>query len=176
MGRGQRLIQASDGEWLSIQVAPSSLHPAFDKAGKYFDVEIRHVQVDPVKLICNLTQLEAAIDGNTILIAASAPSYPQVIHGTSAQLFGYSGWVAQMRIKVVNFSLALFIFRHVYSIDGFPQRISLSVTVIRIMIWLQCYAGCSSWRKASPLPGLGTGTSYQCRPYCYPQSLGLIFS
>lgn len=60
-------------------VAPSSLHPAFDKAGQYFNVEIKHVEVDPVKLVCNLTDLEAAIDENTILIAASAPSYPQAI-------------------------------------------------------------------------------------------------
>lgn len=60
-------------------VAPSSLHPAFDKAGHYFDVEIKHVPVDETTLVCKLHELEAAIDENTIFMAASAPSYPQAI-------------------------------------------------------------------------------------------------
>lgn len=69
------------------QVAPSSLHPAFDKAGHYFDVEIRHVAVDTATLVCDLDKYEAAIDENTIFIAASAPSYPQVnrLNATAAR-------------------------------------------------------------------------------------------
>lgn len=57
-------------------VVPSTAHPAFHKAGNYFDVEVRVV---PVEIDYRVTaeNIEAAIDANTILLVASAPSYPQ---------------------------------------------------------------------------------------------------
>lgn len=56
-------------------VLPASAHPAFDKAAHYFGVRVVRVplradyRADPAAM-------EAAITPNTILIAASAPSYP----------------------------------------------------------------------------------------------------
>ncbi|XP_077970387.1 uncharacterized protein LOC144425060 [Styela clava] len=60
-------------------VAPSSIHPAFEKAAHYFDIDVKHVVVGKETLQSNLRQYEQTIDDNTILLAASAPSYPQAI-------------------------------------------------------------------------------------------------
>lgn len=57
-------------------VLATSAHPAFDKAGEYFDVEMVHVPIrddyraDPEKM-------EKAIDKNTILLVGSACDYPK---------------------------------------------------------------------------------------------------
>lgn len=61
-----------------MQVAPTSIHPAFEKAAHYFDLIMKHVPVDPETLVCDLEKYEEAIDSNTILLLASAPAYPQV--------------------------------------------------------------------------------------------------
>jgi sphinganine-1-phosphate aldolase len=55
-------------------VAPVSAHPALDKAGEYLDVEIRRTPVD-AELRSDPTAVEGAIDGDTIMLYASAPSY-----------------------------------------------------------------------------------------------------
>nr|CAB3266029.1 sphingosine-1-phosphate lyase-like [Phallusia mammillata] len=60
-------------------VAPSSIHPAFEKAAHYFDLTMKHVQVDPETLTCDTKEYENMIDSNTILLLASAPAYPQAI-------------------------------------------------------------------------------------------------
>jgi sphinganine-1-phosphate aldolase len=59
-------------------VAPVTIHPAFDKAAALFGLQIRKAAVDPGGCAIPAT-LEALINGNTILIAASAPSYPNGI-------------------------------------------------------------------------------------------------
>jgi sphinganine-1-phosphate aldolase len=57
-------------------VLPTSAHAAFDKAGKYFGVEVRRVAVrddwraDP-------EAMRQRIDDDTVLVVASAPQYPQ---------------------------------------------------------------------------------------------------
>ncbi len=56
-------------------IVPSSVHPAFVKAGHYFDVEIRHVPVAEDGRAA-LASTRAAIDDQTIMLVGSAPSYP----------------------------------------------------------------------------------------------------
>lgn len=55
-------------------VAPSSVHPAFDKAGMMMDIEVRRV---PVKdYLADVAAIAAAIDGNTVMLIGSAPCFP----------------------------------------------------------------------------------------------------
>jgi sphinganine-1-phosphate aldolase len=55
-------------------VAPSSVHPAFDKAGMMMDIEVRRV---PVKdYLADVDAMAAAIDDNTIMLVGSAPCFP----------------------------------------------------------------------------------------------------
>jgi sphinganine-1-phosphate aldolase len=56
-------------------VAPITIHPAFDKAAVYFGLLIRKVPVDENRC-ASPAAMEKLINENTILIAASAPSYP----------------------------------------------------------------------------------------------------
>jgi len=58
-------------------VAPVSAHPALNKAGQYLDVEIRRTPLD-AELRSDPAAIEAAIDADTIMLYASAPSY---VHG-----------------------------------------------------------------------------------------------
>jgi sphinganine-1-phosphate aldolase len=56
-------------------IVPDTIHVAFDKAGKYFDVKIKKIPVgDDFKV--DVKKLKKAITRNTIMIAASAPQYP----------------------------------------------------------------------------------------------------
>lgn len=55
-------------------VVPISIHPAFEKAGHYFDVEVIHVPL-AADFRVNMTAFEKAINGNTILLVGSAPQY-----------------------------------------------------------------------------------------------------
>ena len=56
-------------------VAPSTIHPAFDKAAMLFGLTMRKAQVE-ADCSANPATLESLITTNTILILASAPSYP----------------------------------------------------------------------------------------------------
>jgi glutamate/tyrosine decarboxylase-like PLP-dependent enzyme len=56
-------------------VLPASAHPAFDKAGAYFDVQVMRVPVNEL-YIPEIETIEKAINKNTILLVGSAPSYP----------------------------------------------------------------------------------------------------
>jgi sphinganine-1-phosphate aldolase len=57
-------------------VVPESIHVAFNKACKYFDVKCKSVPVgDDFKV--DVKKLKKAITRNTIMIGASAPQYPQ---------------------------------------------------------------------------------------------------
>ncbi|XP_076803824.1 uncharacterized protein LOC143447526 isoform X1 [Clavelina lepadiformis] len=60
-------------------IAPASIHPAFEKAAHYFNMTMKHVPVNKQTLICDVAEYEKKIDSNTILLLASAPSYPQAI-------------------------------------------------------------------------------------------------
>lgn len=77
-----------------LQVAPSTVHPAFEKAAGYFDLRVVHVPIDSsyrlrideykrvtlsycqsVTLASSLRPQSQAITENTILLVASATEY-----------------------------------------------------------------------------------------------------
>jgi sphinganine-1-phosphate aldolase len=58
-------------------VLPVTGHPAFHKAAHYLGVEVVPVPVDPVTYRADPAAMAAAVDERTILVVASAPSYPQ---------------------------------------------------------------------------------------------------
>jgi len=56
-------------------VMPITAHPAFDKAGSYFDVKMVHVPVRE-DFRADVAAMRDAITPNTIMLVGSAPSYP----------------------------------------------------------------------------------------------------
>jgi sphinganine-1-phosphate aldolase len=56
-------------------ILPSTAHPAFDKAGEYFDVRIVRVPVRQ-DYRADVQAMRAAISNQTIMLVGSAPSYP----------------------------------------------------------------------------------------------------
>ncbi|GAA4590883.1 aminotransferase class V-fold PLP-dependent enzyme [Planotetraspora phitsanulokensis] len=58
-------------------VLPVTAHPAFHKAAHYLGLDVVPVPVDPVTFTVSPAAVEAAITGRTVLVVASAPSYPQ---------------------------------------------------------------------------------------------------
>ncbi|WP_375000534.1 pyridoxal phosphate-dependent decarboxylase family protein [Aeromicrobium sp. CTD01-1L150] len=61
-----------------VLVAPTTIHPAFDKAAHYLGVHIVKVDVDPHTYRADPAATEAALDvhgDRVVLVAASAPSY-----------------------------------------------------------------------------------------------------
>ncbi|MFI6518664.1 pyridoxal phosphate-dependent decarboxylase family protein [Spirillospora sp. NPDC050679] len=58
-------------------VVPSSAHPAFHKAAHYLGLEITPVPVDPATFRADPAAMAAALTDRTVLVVASAPSYPQ---------------------------------------------------------------------------------------------------
>jgi glutamate/tyrosine decarboxylase-like PLP-dependent enzyme len=56
-------------------IKPETAHPAFDKAGHLFGVEVRNAPVDPEMLTADVGRIADAIDENTIAIVGSACNY-----------------------------------------------------------------------------------------------------
>eukprot|EP00750_Incisomonas_marina_P026956 INCI6050.5.p1 GENE.INCI6050.5~~INCI6050.5.p1 ORF type:complete len:630 (+),score=111.76 INCI6050.5:85-1974(+) len=56
-------------------LCPITIHPAFEKAGHYFDVKVVHAPVNPQTKQVDVKALEALISPNTIAICVSAPQY-----------------------------------------------------------------------------------------------------
>ena len=56
-------------------IAPLSVHPAFEKAAHYFDVELKHAAT-AADLRVDLRDVERLITPNTALLVGSAPPYP----------------------------------------------------------------------------------------------------
>jgi sphinganine-1-phosphate aldolase len=56
-------------------ILPTTAHPAFEKAGEYFDVRLVQVPVRP-DFRADVNAMRQAITPNTILLVGSAPSYP----------------------------------------------------------------------------------------------------
>ncbi|MCZ6502472.1 MAG: aspartate aminotransferase family protein [Gammaproteobacteria bacterium] len=56
-------------------VAPWSVHPAFDKAAKMMSLEVRRIPVAD-NLLADVNAMSEAIDGSTIMLVGSAPSFP----------------------------------------------------------------------------------------------------
>lgn len=57
-------------------VLPTSAHAAFEKAAHYFDVESRRVPVG-ADFAADPDAMADAMDGDTVMVVGSAPSYPQ---------------------------------------------------------------------------------------------------
>jgi len=69
-GRSERGVTAPN------MVLPTSAHAAFEKGAHYFGVESRRVPVrDDWR--ADADAMAAAVDGDTVLVVASAPQYPQ---------------------------------------------------------------------------------------------------
>ncbi|MDA0632337.1 aspartate aminotransferase family protein [Nonomuraea sp. MCN248] len=58
-------------------VLPVTAHPAFHKAAHYLGVEVRPVPVDLATFKADVRAVSEAMDEDTVLVVASAPSYPQ---------------------------------------------------------------------------------------------------
>jgi sphinganine-1-phosphate aldolase len=58
-------------------VLPVTAHPAFHKAAHYLGVEVKPVPVSLETFKADPEAVAGAIDENTVLVVASAPSYPQ---------------------------------------------------------------------------------------------------
>lgn len=56
-------------------VAPFSAHPAFDKAAKLMDIEVRRIPVGQ-DLLSDTEAMRSAVDEQTLMIVGSAPSFP----------------------------------------------------------------------------------------------------
>jgi sphinganine-1-phosphate aldolase len=55
-------------------IVPSTVHPAFDKAGMVMDIEIRRIPVR--ELLADVEAMESSIDAGTLMIVGSAPCFP----------------------------------------------------------------------------------------------------
>jgi glutamate/tyrosine decarboxylase-like PLP-dependent enzyme len=58
-------------------VLPVTAHPAFHKAAHYLGMQVRAVPVDLETYKVRAADVKSAIDEDTVLVVASAPSYPQ---------------------------------------------------------------------------------------------------
>jgi len=56
-------------------IAPVTIHPAFSKSADMVGIHIRYASLNPDKRV-NPAEVEKLINGNTIMIAVSAPCYP----------------------------------------------------------------------------------------------------
>lgn len=66
-------------------VLPFSAHPAFDKAAKLMDLEVRRIPVGP-DWLADVTAMGEACDAATIMLVGSAPSFPYGLIDPIAQL------------------------------------------------------------------------------------------
>jgi len=67
---------------------PVTAHPAFHKAAHYLGLVVDAVPVDPVTFRARPADVEAAITEDTVLVVASAPSYPQGVIDPVARIAG----------------------------------------------------------------------------------------
>lgn len=65
---------------------PVTAHPAFHKAAHYLGVVVDAVPVDPGTFRASPAGVEAAITEDTVLVVASAPSYPQGVIDPVAEI------------------------------------------------------------------------------------------
>jgi glutamate/tyrosine decarboxylase-like PLP-dependent enzyme len=66
-------------------IVPVTAHAAFDKAARYFNIEIIHTPVDS-DYRADVGAVEAALTENTIVIAGSAPGFPHGVIDPIAEL------------------------------------------------------------------------------------------
>jgi glutamate/tyrosine decarboxylase-like PLP-dependent enzyme len=73
-------------------VVAASAHAAFHKAGHYFGVAVRKVDVDE-QWLADVDAMAARVDDNTILVVGSAPQYPQGVIDPIPELAELAGSV-----------------------------------------------------------------------------------
>ena len=56
-------------------VLPRSAHPAFDKAARVMEIEVRRIALTP-EFMADVEAMDAAADDHTIMIVGSAPTFP----------------------------------------------------------------------------------------------------
>ena len=78
-------------------VLPSTAHAAFHKAAHLLRVRPVVVPVDPVTFRADPASMAAAIDGDTVLVVASAPSYA---HGVLDPIAGIAAGAAARGVRV----------------------------------------------------------------------------
>ena len=66
-------------------VVPSTVHPAFDKAAHYLDLEVHKVPVGP-DMRADVAAMSDAVDDRTAMLVGSAPSYPHGVVDPIAEL------------------------------------------------------------------------------------------
>lgn len=49
-------------------VLPTTAHPAFDKAARYFNIIVRNVAVDPIEYKADLKAMKRAINSRTCMV------------------------------------------------------------------------------------------------------------
>lgn len=49
-------------------ILPRTAHPAFDKAAAYFNIYVRHIDVDPITTCVLIKQVKKAINSRTIMV------------------------------------------------------------------------------------------------------------
>ncbi|WP_285774665.1 aspartate aminotransferase family protein [Microtetraspora sp. NBRC 13810] len=67
-------------------VLPVTAHPAFHKAAHYLGLDVVPTPVDPETFRADPAAIAAAIDDDTVLVVASAPSYPQGVIDPVAEI------------------------------------------------------------------------------------------
>ncbi|WP_329522234.1 pyridoxal phosphate-dependent decarboxylase family protein [Spirillospora sp. NBC_01491] len=67
-------------------VLPATAHPAFHKAAHYLGMEVVAVPVDPATFRADPAATRAALTSRTVLVVASAPSYPQGVLDPVAEI------------------------------------------------------------------------------------------
>lgn len=72
-------------------IAPITAHAGFDKAAYYFNMKLRHVDLDPTTYQVDLKKVKKFINKNTVLLVGSAPNFP---HGIADDIEGL-GKIAQ---------------------------------------------------------------------------------
>jgi glutamate/tyrosine decarboxylase-like PLP-dependent enzyme len=70
------LWRAAGGRGVPRLVAPTTVHAAFQKAARLFDVELDLVPVDPATGTCDASNIIERIGADVALVVVSAPSYP----------------------------------------------------------------------------------------------------
>ncbi|WP_116051792.1 pyridoxal phosphate-dependent decarboxylase family protein [Amycolatopsis palatopharyngis] len=78
-------------------VLPATAHAAFHKAAHYFGVRVITVPVDPRTFRADSAAMAAAIDADTVLVVASAPSYA---HGVVDPIAPIAAAAAQRGVRM----------------------------------------------------------------------------
>lgn len=71
-------------------VVPETIHTAFDKAAAYFGIKLIKIKVNQTTFKADVAAMKRAVNGNTIALAASAPSFPQGVIDDITELAAYA--------------------------------------------------------------------------------------